>query len=200
MQWRCRFQWSLVGGVQWCCWFQCLRVVAPDARYSSPCWSDGGREREKVRPARSKWPTFGVFTLAGRVFSRKCRWRGGAGRVFSRQPVLWPGLVGDAAHFRRLRWGFCAMRSPLTARRRRVGALDGVIPPDWWRSTRSLWWCRGQTADPLGEKSPKMALLAEWVCDLAESIAIVAHCSHVNPLLRVLTRYLECGRGCPRAY
>ena len=28
-----------------------------------------------------------------------------------------------------LRWGFCAMRSPLTACRRRVGALDGVIPP-----------------------------------------------------------------------
>ena len=44
-----------------------------------------------------------------------------------------PGLVGDAAHFRRLRWGFCAMRSPLAACRRRVGALDGVIPPDWWR-------------------------------------------------------------------
>ena len=44
-----------------------------------------------------------------------------------------PGLVGDAAHFRRLRWGFCAMRTPLTACRRRVGALDGVIPPDWWR-------------------------------------------------------------------
>ena len=32
-----------------------------------------------------------------------------------------------------LRWGFCAMRSPLAACRRRVGALDGVIPPDWWR-------------------------------------------------------------------
>ena len=28
-----------------------------------------------------------------------------------------------------LRWGFCAMRSPLTACRRRVGGLDGVIPP-----------------------------------------------------------------------
>ena len=94
-----------------------------------PAWSDGGRERDKVRPARSKWPKFGVFALAGRVFSRKCQWRGGAGRVISRQPVLWPSLVGDAAHFRRLRWGFCAMRSPLAACRRRVGALDGVIPP-----------------------------------------------------------------------
>ena len=65
-----------------------------------PAWSDGGREREKVRPARSKWPKFSVFALAGRSFSRKCRWRGCAGRVFSRQPVLRPGLVGDAVHFR----------------------------------------------------------------------------------------------------
>ena len=32
-----------------------------------------------------------------------------------------------------LRWGFCAMRSPLAACRRSVGGLDGVIPPDWWR-------------------------------------------------------------------
>ena len=43
---------------------------------------------------------------------------------------------------------------------------------------------------PIGGKSPKMVLLAEWVCDLAESIAVVVHCSHVNPLLRVLT--LQC--------
>ena len=33
-----------------------------------PAWSDGGRERDKVRPARSKWPKFGVFALVGRVF------------------------------------------------------------------------------------------------------------------------------------
>ena len=31
----------------------------------------------------------------------------------------------------RQQWGFYAMRSPLTACRRRVGALDGVISPDW---------------------------------------------------------------------
>ena len=40
--------------------------------------------REKVRPARSQWPKMGVFWRAGRVFSRKSRWRGRAGRVFSR--------------------------------------------------------------------------------------------------------------------
>jgi len=49
-----------------------------------PAWPDGGREREKVRPAYEKWPKIGVFTLAGRVFSRKCGWRGGVGRVLSR--------------------------------------------------------------------------------------------------------------------
>ena len=38
-----------------------------------PAWSDGGCEREKVRPARPKWPKFSVFALAGRVFSRKCQ-------------------------------------------------------------------------------------------------------------------------------
>ena len=31
----------------------------------------------------------------------------------------------------RQQWGFYAMRSPLTACRRRVGTLDGVFSPDW---------------------------------------------------------------------
>ena len=33
-----------------------------------PVWPDGGREREKVRPARSKHPKVGVLWRAGRVF------------------------------------------------------------------------------------------------------------------------------------
>ena len=51
--------------------------VRPAALWSS-C------RREKVRPASPKWPKIGVLWRAGRVFSRKCRWRGCAGRVFSR--------------------------------------------------------------------------------------------------------------------
>ena len=121
------------------------------ARKSSPRGAVSSRKRKKVRPARSKHPKFGVFVLAGRVFSRKSRWRGRAGRVFSRRLALRPGLVGDAVHFRWLRWGFCAMRSPLSARRRRVGALDGVIPPGWWRRDRDFRWCGRQSADPLDE-------------------------------------------------
>ena len=76
-----------------------------------PARSDGGREREKVRPARSKHPKIGVFTLAGRTFSRKCRWRGRAGRVFSRQSALSPGLVGDVAHEAGCGGGFAALEA-----------------------------------------------------------------------------------------
>ena len=74
-----------------------------------PARSDGGREREKVRPAHEKWPEIGVLWRAGRVFSRKHRWRGRAGRSFSRlstrgpvlgeffrgAPVLWALLAGS---------------------------------------------------------------------------------------------------------
>ena len=49
-----------------------------------PAWSDGGREREIVRPAYEKWVKIGVLWRAGRVFSRKRGWRGCARRVFSR--------------------------------------------------------------------------------------------------------------------
>ena len=83
------------------------------ARKSSPCVAGRSRKREIIRPARSNWPKFGVFTRAGRTFSRKSRRRGRAGRIFSRKsrgrgragrvfscrPVLCPVLVGDAAHF-----------------------------------------------------------------------------------------------------
>ena len=55
-------------------------VMASNVLISSSCRAG----REKVRPARSKHPKFGVFVLAGRVFSRRL--------------VLRPGLVGDARH------------------------------------------------------------------------------------------------------
>ena len=94
-----------------------------------PAWSDGGSERDNVRPARSRWPKFGVFALAGRVFSRRCRWRGCAGRASSRQLALCRSWMRCGALQGGCGWGFCAMRSPLAACRRRVGGLDGVIPP-----------------------------------------------------------------------
>ena len=117
--------WSLMGSAP-----EGLRL---HARKSSPCVAVRSSKREKVHPARSNWPKFGVFMRAGRTFSRKSRRRGRAGRTFSRQPVLRPGLVGDAAHYWRtsgwLRWGFCTTRSLLAACRRRVGPPCSAIPP-----------------------------------------------------------------------
>ena len=59
-----------------------LRVGS--ARKSSPCGVKRIGKREKVRPARQKWPIFGVFGLAGRVFSRFCQNEAAIGRTFSR--------------------------------------------------------------------------------------------------------------------
>ena len=49
-----------------------------------PAWSGGGCEREKVRPACSKWPKIGGLWRAGRTFSRNSRGTERAGRTFSR--------------------------------------------------------------------------------------------------------------------
>ena len=64
--------------------FKTLVFPCPVCDIFRPARSDGGHEREKVRPAHEKWPKLGGLWRAGRVFSRKCRWRGCAGRSFSR--------------------------------------------------------------------------------------------------------------------
>ena len=83
----------LFRGAQWCCRFQVATLSRLVREKVRPAWSDGGREREKVRPAYEKWPKIGVLCLAGRVFSRKRDWRGCAGRVFSRKS-RWRGCAG----------------------------------------------------------------------------------------------------------
>ena len=91
--------------------FTVTTSVRPVREKVRPAGSGGGCEREKVRPAHEKWPQIGVFWRAGRVFSRKCRWRGCAGRVFSRQSALRPGLVGDVAHEAGCGGGFAALEA-----------------------------------------------------------------------------------------
>ena len=119
VQWRCRFQRCLVGGEQWCCWFQRRHVVAPRARKSSPC----ALKTPQNRRFYVCWASF----FAEEPLEGPC-WA-------SFFAPIGPASILDAMRCTSgwLRWGFCAMRSPLTACRRRVGGLDGVIPPDWWR-------------------------------------------------------------------
>ena len=81
-----------VVGFNGCCLAVCSGVVGFNVATLSrlvrekvrPAWSDGGCEREIVRPAYEKWPKIGVLWRAGRDYSRKRRWRGCVGRVFSR--------------------------------------------------------------------------------------------------------------------
>ena len=87
-------------GLQWCHWFQRWLVWVEQRRHrfhadpTQCCRPWGGLlrggvyvfVREKVRPARSKWPKIGVFRRAGRVFSH--------------QSALRPGLGGSSVLFR----------------------------------------------------------------------------------------------------
>ena len=127
---RCRrFQSSLVGGEQWCCWFQCRHVVAPCARNFSPCGAVFIAHARKSSPFKPKtgekccfqacWANyFAEMPLEGLCWAsffapidpelRSCRRRGARG---------W------------LRWGFCSIRSWLAACRRRVVPLVTPFPP-----------------------------------------------------------------------
>ena len=79
-----------------------------------------------------------------------------------------------------LRWGFCGIRSWLAVYLRRVAALMMRFPPFGGGGAASEG-CGRQSADPLGEKSPKTTVSGEWVYDLAELIAVVVRCSRVTP-------------------
>lgn len=93
------------------------------------------REREKGHPAHEKWLKIGVFWRAGRVFSRKSCWRGGAGRVLSRQPVLRRSWMQRGALQAGCGGGFAA----LEALPRRVGVPMMQFPP---------WGDAGQILEP----------------------------------------------------
>ena len=76
-------------------------------------------------------------------------------------------------------------------------ALVSCNSPRVVARARDLRGCGRQSADPLGDKSPKATVLAEWDCTLVDVVSVVVYWSHANPLYRTRTRYLECGRGCP---
>ena len=100
----------------WCAtMFARRRCVIAKVRESSP-------SALKLAPIRR-------FCVCWASFLRRCRWRGCAGRASSRQLALRWSWMRCGALQGGCGWGFCAMRSPLAACRRRVGGLDGVIPP-----------------------------------------------------------------------
>ena len=102
--------------------------------------------REKVRPARSIHPKFGIIVLAGRVF---------------RTNRLRLSLVGDAAHFRLATMGYFA---PCEALRRRVAGVShpcmAQFPPIGGGAARV---CEGVAANRsnVARNSPTTASQAE---------------------------------------
>ena len=111
-----------------------LRVGA--ARKSSPCGVIRIGKREKVRPAWQKWSVFGVFELAGRVFSRFGLDGGVVGRTFSRREAT-EVLLGElfrAGRPRRCCWanffapgGRGGVVGRTFSRREATGALLGEL-------------------------------------------------------------------------
>ena len=141
--------------MQWCRRFQRRTSPRPVREIVRPARPDRGCEREKVRPARSKWPKISVFwragrtlsrasmrrRVAGRVFSRVEWGRGCTGRILSRLPAPSPYFVVPPAPPHQSQWGFGSIRSWLLACRRRVGASCSAIPPSGvWSGART---CRG---------------------------------------------------------
>ena len=122
-----------------------------------------------------------VCSVLGEVFRGNAGGRAVLGEFFRANRCC--AQVLDAA--RRISgwlwWGICSIRSWLAGYLRRVAALMMQFPPVWWRRSRESRGCGRQSADPLGEKSPKTTVSGEWVYDLAESIAVVVCCSRVTP-------------------
>ena len=157
---------------------------------SSPRGPVSSGKHEIVRPACFKHPEFGVFARAGRVFSRKSRWRGGAGRFISRQAALRRSWRRRGALRAGCDGGF-ALHDALL--RRVVGVSDPRVvqfPPigDGAAAVRGGMAPKSQTTSVKDVENG--VLWARWSTFWAHQCLAVVRCSHVNPLLRAVTRYI----------
>ena len=99
---------------------------------SSLVWARSRKTQPRPRDQRSRLLL--GRKLSGITFSLSSV--GGVGRAFR----LALGIMERDVLMTGGGWGFCAMRSPLAVCRRRVGSLDGVIPPVWWRGHAMGSW------------------------------------------------------------
>ena len=78
-------------------------------------------------------------------------------------------------------------------RGRVIGVSDPHVvqfPPNQPCATHDARGAGAQNADHLAEKCLKCTDIGEVVCTLGESVAVIACCLHMNPILRVVTRYV----------
>ncbi len=152
---------------------------------------------EKVRPAAlchresakkfaqraQNTPNSAFLCLLGEFF----RGRAAGGAVlgeFFRANRHCAGLGGSSAPSRPAAVGVLRHAKPSGGASPACRRLGWRHSPGWWRRDRDFRWCGRQSADPLVEKRRKRAVLAEWVCTLADVLSVVVCRSHANSLLR----------------
>ena len=107
--------------------------------------------------------TFGAFVTGGaRSYLLRNGLQAGVGGGFALHEALWLRVVGVSEPH--------VVQFP-----RLVSECEG---------------CDDQSADRRGEKRGRRAASGEVVCVLGAPASVVACCSHVNPLLRAVTRYV----------
>ena len=114
------FSSPLLGASSGVVGFNVATLLSPVREICRPASPAPPAVREIVRPAHEKWLKMGVLWRAGRTSSRKCRWRGCVGRVFSRnccEMVRWASFSRN----RRPSWWACGAAAVAAAAPHQLG-------------------------------------------------------------------------------
>ena len=153
----------------------CWESFVPHMRCEGVCWESFVPE---VGPCGSCWARFVSPWHLPRVQLPG----------FRHPPVPHPGPPAPAARSTLVAVGVLRHAKPSGGVSPACRASNVAIPPDWWRRGRGSRRCGRQSADPLGENSQITTVVAEWVCVLGATMSGMVCWSHVNPLLRAVTR------------
>ena len=99
--------------------------------------------------------------------------------------ALGPGLPGPQVRSTTVAVGVLHDTKPSCGVSPACRALVSCNSPRVVARARDLRGCGRQSADPLGDKSPKATVLAEWDCALVDVVSVVVYWSHANPLFGV---------------
>ena len=137
---------------------------------NSPCSVAWWWNREKILPAREKWPDFGVFGRAGRVLYRLGQGVGVAGRVLYR---LSPGVAVAGRVLYRVSGGLVLEAGENSPCSREMAGFrcfwacwESFVPGEWWigvGSGRKFSLLGGVVVEP-GENSPCSREMAGFRC------------------------------------
>ena len=141
-----------------------------EAGENSPCSVAWWWNREKILPAREKWPDFGVFGRAGRVLYRLGQGVGVAGRVLYR---LSPGVAVAGRVLYRVSGGLVLEAGENSPCSREMAGFrcfwacwESFVPGEWWIGVGSgrKFSLLGCVVVEAGENSPCSREMAGFRC------------------------------------